>query len=380
MEKHLTADFEEACFLVDLSNVVRRQDLGEPGLRSLRRLALVVDAAAELARDPDVKLYLVADRSLRAGGRREFTDPADLRMLAKWVRQGLVEELGDADERVLELCEMTGIPVISGDRYRDARDEYPFLQGNTDDFLEPMPGPGGTVRLVPLDMGVASAVQISRKKEESVLKKQGLLGPQRRPRSEIVRRNWRCPEPRCTLYDSRKGAYAMLPRMRRGEPTCEQHGLKLINDGPRIGTAQVKLMIADRVAARFTLEDESTVRIGRAPGPGGIALHDLLPARSATRVSRAHVEIRVSGGVVRVTDVSSFGTRWRPTAGKTGPGPWRELAKGTWRDFHAGDELQLAEGILLTRSGRRFPTELAQQWQRGTPPPDEASAAETRMY
>ncbi|MFI6442242.1 FHA domain-containing protein [Streptomyces sp. NPDC050759] len=380
MEKHLTADFEEACFLVDLSPVVRRRDIGEPGLRSLRRLTLVVDAAAELARDPDVKLFLVADRSLRAGGRDEFNDPADVRILRDWVRRGLVEELEDADGRVLELCEMTGIPVITYDYYRDARVEFPFLQGNTDDFLQPVPGPDGTVRLRPLDMGVASDAQISRKSEETVLKKQGLLGPRRAPRSEVVRRNWRCPDRRCTLYDTRKGSSVMLPRMRGGVPTCDLHSLALVDDGPRTATAQVKLMLDGACLARFTLEDGSTVRIGRRPGPDGIALHGLVPDERAAGISRAHVELQVTGGVVHVEDLSSYGTRWRPTAGKAGTGQWQDIGKDARREFRGGDELELTEGVVLARSGRRFPTELAQDWQRRTPPPEEASGAVTRMY
>ncbi|MET8786179.1 FHA domain-containing protein [Streptomyces sp. NPDC004589] len=380
MDRHLTADFEEACFLVDLSPVVRRRDLGEPGLRSLRRLALVVDAAVELARDANVKLFLVADRSLRAGVRDEFNDPADVRVLRDWVRRGLVEELEDADGRVLELCEMTGIPVITYDYYRDARIEFPFLQGNTDDFLQPVPSPDGTVRLVPLDMGVASNVQISRKSEETVLKKQGLLGPKRIPRSEVVRRNWRCPERRCTLYDTRKGSSVMLPRMRDGVPTCDLHSLKLTDDGPRTAIAQVKLMVDSACAARFTLEDGSTVPIGRRPGPEGIALHGLVPDERAARISRVHVELQITEGVVRVEDVSSYGTRWRSTTGKTGPGSWRDLGKGALREFRGGDELELTEGVVLARSGRRFPTELAQEWQRRTPPSEEAAGAVTRMY
>ncbi|MGW4541675.1 FHA domain-containing protein [Streptomyces chartreusis] len=376
----MTADFAEACFLVDLSPVVRRADMGAPGLRSLRRLGLVVDAAVELARDPDVKLFLVADRSLRAGARDEFNDPADVRVLRDWVRRGLVEELGDADGRVLELCEMTGIPVITYDYYRDARVEFPFLQGNTDDFLQPVAGPDGTVRLVPMDMGVAGEAQISRKSEETVLKKQGLLGPRRDPRSEVVRRNWRCPERRCSLYDTRKGLSVMLPRMRGGTPTCDLHGLELVDDGPRTATAQVKLMLDGACVARFTLEDGSTVRIGRRPGADGIALHGLVPDERAARISRVHVELLVTGGVVRVEDVSSYGTRWRAAAGRTGPGPWRDLGKGARRDFHGGDELELTAGVVLARSGRRFPTELAREWQRRTPPPGEASGAVTRIW
>jgi hypothetical protein len=35
--------------------------------------------------------------------------------------------------------------------------------------------------------------------------------------------------------------------------------------------------------------------------------------------------------------------------------------------------------MIPARSGRRFPTELAQEWQRRQPPPPDA-AGETRMY
>ncbi|MFF9349989.1 hypothetical protein [Streptomyces sp. NPDC014734] len=86
----------------------------------------------------------------------------------------------------------------------------------------------------------------------------------------------------------------------------------------------------------------------------------------------------MTGGIVHVRDRSTYGTTWRPTAGKSGPGPWRELGTAG-RQFRGGDELQLAEGVVLSRSGRRFPTELAQEWQRRRPPPPSA-AAETRVF
>ncbi|MFF1835867.1 FHA domain-containing protein [Streptomyces sp. NPDC058231] len=378
MEEHLTTDFEAACFLVDLSNIVRNRGLGDPGARSLRRLALVVDAAKRFARDPGVQLYLVADRSLRLGGRREFTDPADVRLLGRWVEAGLVEELADADDRLLELCKHTGIPVITGDRFRGHRDEHPWLQGNTDDFLEPVPGAHGTVELVPADLGVPSALDISRKAEEDVLKKMGLLGPRRTPRFDVVSRNWHCPDDRCTLYDTRRGTAALLPRVIAGVPRCQSHGSHLIDDGPRTATVQLKLLVQGELRGRFTLEDGSTVNVGRAPGEGGIALLGLVPKERMAGISRTHVELRVTGGIVRVRDRSTYGTRWRPTTGRSGPGPWQELG-GAERQYRGGDELQLVEGVVLARSGRRFPTELAQEWQRRRPPPPGA-AAETRMY
>ncbi|MEV0575730.1 FHA domain-containing protein [Streptomyces sp. NPDC050392] len=377
MENHLTTDFSEACFLVDLSNVVRNRGLGEPGLRSLRRLQLVLDAAKELARDPDIRLYLVADASLRLGGRRDFTDPADIRLLGRWVREGLVEELPDADERLLELCEYTGIPVITGDRFRGERLDRPWLQGNTDDFLEPVPARDGTVRLVPVDMGVASALDISMKMEEDALKKMGLLKG-RSPRFDVVNRNWRCEDRRCSLYDTRKGSAALLPRIIAGVPHCQSHGGRLLDDGPRTATVQLKLLVEGDVKARFTLEDGSTVAVGRAPGEGGIGLLGLLPEQSTAGLSRIHVELRVNGGIVQARDRSTYGTRWRSTAGKSGPGPWHPLGTAE-RPYRGGDELLLVEGVVLSRSGRRFPTELANEWRRRQPPPPD-DAGETRMY
>ncbi|MGW2657160.1 FHA domain-containing protein [Streptomyces sp. NPDC001478] len=378
MEEHLTTDFEEACFLVDLSNVVRDRRLGEPGGRSLRRLALLVDAAKKLARDPEVKLYLVADRSLRLGRRQEFTDPADITLLARWVREGLVEELDDADDRLLELCELTGIPVITGDRFRGHRTAYPWLQGNTDDFLEPVPRPGGTVGLVPVDLKVAAPVDISMKLEEDVLKRQGLLDPGRTPLFEVVNRAWRCAERRCTLYDTRHGGAALLPRMRRGVPTCELHGGALADDGPRTATVQLKLLLDDALADRFTLVDGTRVKVGRAAGEGGISLAGLLPRERTAGLSRVHLELRIDRGTVHVRDRSSYGTTlWRRHPRRSGPGPWTKLGTEE-RVFSAGDELQLVEGVLLTRSGRRFPTELAHAWQHRKPPPS-AETDVTRM-
>lgn len=373
MEKHLTTDFEEACFLVDLSNVVRDRRLGERGGRSLRRLALLTDAAKDLARDPDVKLYLIADRSLRLGGQREFTDPADIKLLARWVRMGLVEELGDADDRLLELCELTGIPVITGDRFRGHRTLYPWIQGNGDDFLEPVPRPDGTVGLAAVDMGIATPVDISMKLEEDALKEKGLLDPHRKPRFEVADRNWRCEESRCTLYDTEQGSAALLPRMRRGVPTCDLHGGALIDNGSRTATVQLKLLLDGELKERFTLVNDTRVKVGRAAGEGGISLAGLIPKQRSAGLSRTHLELRISDGTVHVRDRSTYGTTlWRRHPRRSGPGPWHSLGPDE-RPYKSGDELQLIEGVVLTRSGRRFPTELAKEWQRRKPPPSAES-------
>ncbi|MDF6042779.1 FHA domain-containing protein [Streptomyces sp. JH14] len=194
----------------------------------------------------------------------------------------------------------------------------------------------------------------------------------------MIGRNWRCEDRRCTLYDTRRGTAALLPRVVGGVPRCQNHGGPLIDDGPRTATVQLKLLVDGALRARFTLEDGSTVKVGREPGDGGIALVGLIPEQRTAGLSRTHVELRVTGGIVHVRDRSTYGTHWRSTAGRSGPGPWHKLGAEE-RQYRGGDELQLAEAVVLARSGRRFPMELAQEWQRRRSSPPDA-AGETRMY
>ncbi|OKJ23888.1 hypothetical protein AMK21_02750 [Streptomyces sp. CB00316] len=363
MEHHLAASAERADYLVELSNVVRdTSSIGGRGPRSLRRLGLVLRALMELTGDPDVSVYLVADTSL-LGGHREFGDQAEVRRLRGWVVDGLVEEVDDADERVLELARMTSLPVITGDRYVDHRLEHPWIQGNTWQFLKPQARPDGSVALVAMDMGVRSAAEISRRMELSALKKQGLLGPSRTPLAEVIMRTWRCPELRCTLYDIRKGERILLPRMRRGVPTCELHGTPLVAEGPRLGTTQLKAVINGTCLARYTLDEGSEAHVGRLPGQVGIALHSLLPPQVAQQVSRSHVAVSARSGAVLIRDISTYGTRMRRARKQGAFGPWEKLPPQTDRPFRPGDEVELSSGVVLTRSGRRFPAELADAWR-----------------
>ncbi|MGW0585848.1 FHA domain-containing protein, partial [Streptomyces sp. NPDC002920] len=252
MEHHLAVSAERADYLLELSNVVRQTSIGPRGPRSLRRLGLVLRALMDLTGDPDVSVYLVADTSL-LGGQREFGDPAEVRRLRGWVAGGLVEEVDDADERILDLARMTGTRVVTGDQYVDHRLQHPWIQGNTWQFLRPEARPDGSVTVVPMDMGVRTEAEISHRMELSALKKQGLLGPSRTPLTEVIMRAWRCPEPRCGLYDLHRGERVLLPRMRRGAPTCELHGVPLADEGPRPAAAQLKVVIGGACVARYTL-------------------------------------------------------------------------------------------------------------------------------
>lgn len=361
MEKHLTPDPQNADALVDLSNVVRKPNIGPPGLRVLHRLQLVLDALAQRLGDRNVLVYAVADDSLR----REvhaFPDATDVLRLTRWVNRGLVEELPYADPRLLELCELFGHPVISEDSYQDARAKHPWIQGDTTHFLLPAPGRRRTVVLEERDMGVVSPHEVSRREEEADFKGYGLLvGKNAKPNTQVLRRYWRCPVPGCTRYDHAQGRVLAVPRMRGGKPYCQQHRKELQDNGPRAATVSLKLLHDDACVRRFTLEVGSTVPVGRAPA-NGVPLWGLVPDELAQRVSRHHLDVRVEEDRVCVRDVSTYGSRLRrPT--QEGE-KWTALATDAFVPLAHRDVVELVPGVTLTRSGRRFPREIAAGWQR----------------
>ncbi|GAA4965568.1 hypothetical protein GCM10023238_36560 [Streptomyces heliomycini] len=111
----------------------------------------------------------------------------------------------------------------------------------------------------------------------------------------------------------------------------------------------------------------------------GIALHSLLSPQIARQVSRMHVAVSARSGTVLIRDISTYGTRMR-RAGRHGAFGWEKLPPQTDRPFRPGDEVELAPGVVLTRSGRRFPAELADAWrtEAARVPVPPSAAAPTR--
>lgn len=349
MDEHLTCDIFTADFIVDLSNVIR---MGvKPDITSFRRL---LDALEIRERDAGLRIYAVADESLLH--LRELPR-ADRHTLARWREGGLIDVTGDADSRILELAAMTGLQVISRDRYRDHRTEHPWLQGNTRQFLEPRLEPDGRLMIRPVDLGVVSEWQVSQHEEQALLKKQGLLaGPGRSPLREVLDRSWRCPEKICGLYTASRGGGAFLPRIRHGRATCEIHGRELLDDGPRPAAAQVKVLVDGNCVARFTLAGGTSTVVGRSP-TDGISLASWLDDREKHLISRIHLVLTFRDGRLLVRDQSTNGTRLT-IAGKGGTEQTITLVPGRDYPLGLGDLVSCSARIALTRSGRRFSSEI----------------------
>lgn len=369
MDEHLTIDIFAADFIVDLSNVIRS------GVRpSIIRFDRLVDALTIMERDPDVKVYAVADESLLC--LRELPQP-DRRTLVRWHEGTLIDVTGDADARILELAAMTGLPVITRDRFVGHRTEHPWLQGNTRQFLEPQVEPDGRLVICPVDLGVAADWMISQHEEQDVLKKQGLLaGPRRSPLLEVLERSWRCPEESCRLYAARRRGGAFLPRIRRGRATCEIHGRELLDDGPRPSTAQLKVLVERTCVARFIIVAGTSIAIGRSP-TNGISLAQWLDDREKQLVSRTHLVLTFRDGRLFVRDQSTNGTRLTVT-GNDGADQTIRLDAGRDYPLGLGDLVSCSARIVLTRSGRRFSSEIFDRGTATAPGPDAFPTVTTR--
>ncbi|OLT38458.1 hypothetical protein BJF79_26845 [Actinomadura sp. CNU-125] len=351
-DRSLILDAGAAHFLVDVSNVVRDRGLlpGPPAL--LERFDALVAGLAERDGEGAPLIYAVADDSLLSD--RDLPR-ADRDRLAAWLDGGLLETRDVADDRLLQLADLTELPVITDDLYREYMRIYPWIPGSRDRFLEAFT-PKGAPRLVRVRwrrMPVLADWEISRYEEERDIKDAGL-------RARVVReagrrwlgRRWRCPEERCVFFGERRiGGGQPLPRFSRRGAFCPLHRAQLIDAGPAPARRTLKVRVDGTVVTRFTVTEGTPVVVGRAPGDDGIALKEWLDDAARARISRRHVEVEVTEAGVFVRDVSTNGTLVR---GAGDSGEPRRLHRGESRALGKGHAAVLHDTVTLELSGRKY--------------------------
>ncbi len=377
MRTHLTHDVNAADYIVDLSNVLRNSRLGGDHAVDVGRLAVAYRPLTIMDGSEDLLWYLVADRSLLSEGL--FGPDLDgLRTLREWRDRGLLEVVGEADERILELSTLTGIRILSNDLFRGWRGQFTWLQGNSDRVVKLISTDGG-LEARRSELAHLSTAETSKFQERDELKYKGLLtGDRRRPRFDVMDRLWSCPAAGCHDYDG-LGRSVMPPRVRDDVVMCERHRQRLTDAGPRPLTVPLKIVVDGACARRFALPADEPVTVGRAPGPGGIDLTAWLGAEVATSsLSRVHVRLRLAGERLLARDLSSYGTGLR----RTGTSRNELLERDVDYVLRSGDVLVLSRRVTIVRSGRSFASELAADWPvsdgtaNGAPPTRPVSVAD----
>ncbi|MFI6843684.1 FHA domain-containing protein [Kitasatospora sp. NBC_00085] len=359
MERHLRGEAARADYLVDLSNVVREKALGGGTRSSLERFRLVLKALQDWTGDREVTVHAIADDNLLY--RRsdpDFPDPAEGALLREWRDRGLIAAIAKADPNLLDHAKVFGTRVISGDYFRGHRGEHPWIQNDREHFLLPKRGADGSVRLVLRDMRVFADREISHEGERDELKARNLLDFRGRPRSEILERSWRCPRTPCNPS----------PAIRAGKVVCRSHGTLLNDLGPRRPRVQLKIMIDGvcRAWENLTEDDTRESVLGRGHLAQIEARH--LSDDRRGRISRNHLIIVSRRGTLKVLDTSTARSRIRTLRPGREPTPWQPLphhderSEGVLRErlfrgFGPDDEIELVPGVVLRRSGQRWPGE-----------------------
>ncbi|WP_406041300.1 FHA domain-containing protein [Micromonospora sp. NBC_00898] len=343
IEGRVCTDPSLARAVVDLAEVIRWQDLDGGRPASLLRLGLVIDALARQLEEDSVPVYAIVHRALLSDA--DLTSNERM-VVRRWADDGLVEVLDNPGDRMLEVADLLGLPVLSRVRFDGLGGRFPWL-GQPGRVLAPVPGAGGPVFIAHVGGGQSPAT--------------GTRSP---AGAKLLTRQWRCPEPGCALFGGGGGggAFADLarvdrapagqppPTLRGGVPTCPRHGARLGDAGPRPRTEVLAVRIGGLVRRRFVLTETQPVLVGRAPDQSeGITLGQWLNDESRRWISRNHVRFELRVGEVIVTDTSTNGSGIRPKGSMAEPDRL-PLAPQQSRVLGEGDIVELYPGVQIGRA------------------------------
>ncbi|GAA2613302.1 FHA domain-containing protein [Paractinoplanes durhamensis] len=345
IEARLSTDPALARAVVDLSEIVRYADLDGGRPASSVRLGLVVDALGRYFAEENVPVYVVSPRGLLSD--TDLTSNERM-VIRRWADDGKVEVVPVLDDRVFEVAEMLGVPVLTrtrGEQFRGRR-QWVDEPGR---LLAAVAGEGGTPVLVS---------RVGR----------GDPGKQaeRTPMAErLLARVWSCPESNCTSFgtgidtdspfaDMRTYTSPVAqppPALRAGAPTCPRHGAKLKDAGPRPAVEVLSVRIDGVVRKRFVVSTESPVVVGRAPEGGqGVMLGQWLSEDARKWISRGHVKFTLrEDGTLTVQDVSTNGSGIRP-GGSSDDDERVTLGRSESRPLAPADVVELYAGVNVGRS------------------------------
>jgi hypothetical protein len=157
IEQHLTTDIVMAQAVVDLGEITRYPDLDGGRPVNLIRIGMVVDALGRYLRDGGALIYPVAPRKLLS--EPELTAKERM-VLGRWTDDGLIEATQEAPERVLEIAELTGLPILSLREHAEVAKQHAWLADAPLRVLTVSPRGGGA--LVTDGKGGTGGVVLSR--------------------------------------------------------------------------------------------------------------------------------------------------------------------------------------------------------------------------
>jgi hypothetical protein len=342
IEARLTTDPALARAVVDLSEVVRYADLDGGRPASMLRLGLVIDALGRHVAEENVPVYAIAPRALLSDG--DLTSNERM-VVRRWADDGKMEVVPQLDDRVLEVAEMLGLPVLTRSREEEFRSSRPWVE-EPGRLLAAVPGAGGPVLVARVGRGEVPAV-----------------GERSPMGARLLARVWRCPESNCSSFGAGSDSDSPFadmrtytspvaqppPALRAGVPTCPRHGTKLTDAGPRPPVEVMSVRIDGVIRRRFVVSANQPVVVGRAPEGNGIMLGQWLTDDARKWISRGHVKLALDGEKLTAQDVSTNGTGIRP-GGSLDDDERVTLNRDEVRTLGPSDVVELYAGVNVGRA------------------------------
>jgi len=330
IERHVTTDATMAQATVDLGEIAWFDDLDGGRAVNLLRLGLLVDALSRHLGEDSVMIYPVAGRDLLSD--QDLTSKERM-VLGRWAGDGLIEVLPAVGDRVVEIDDLTGLPVVSRDGYPGWESRYPWLRTQTDRLLRLVPAEGGA-RIVG-----------------------GVPGPPKPdgPGATLLARIWRCPRRDCPTLGEHRLESQAVPGIRSGVPVCPRHDEPLVNVGPRAPAIVFAVLVDGVVRTRFALRAGRSVVVGRSPDdPDGVRIGPWLAGEAASMVSRNHVRLELRDDMLLVSDMSTNGTVVRSRNSPFTAADEVHLGGGPPYPLKPWDSIELHQGVVVARADRNL--------------------------
>jgi hypothetical protein len=326
IERHLTTESALAQAVVDIGHVAWYGALDGGRSVSLLRAGLLVDALSRHLGEDAVMIYAVASRDLLTDA--DLTSKERM-VLGRWSGDGMVEVVPVMADRVPEIADITGLPVITIDGFPGLERRYSWLRGMPERVLQLVPGEGGARiiggRPMPAD-----------------------------PRGNtMLSRLWRCARRDCPLFGDRRVQAQAVPRMKAGVPVCPRHDEPLQNAGARPPSVTMVLIVDGSVRERFVVRAGRPVVVGRSPDdPTGLMIGGHLEGTVAQMISRNHVRLELHEEGMVVGDLSTNGTIVRRVSAPYGSSDQVQLNGAEPYLLAPGDTVELYTGVVLARADR----------------------------
>lgn len=272
-------------------------------------------------------VYPVASRDLLTDA--DLTSKERM-VLGRWSTDGMIEVVNTLADRVPEVADITGLPIVARGNYPGLEGRYPWLRNQPDRLLRLVPADGGAHL-----NGVAPGP------------------PTPGPGGILLTRVWRCVRRDCATFGERRLATQAVPRMKSGVPVCPRHDEPLTNVGPKPPSVTLVLLVDGSVRDRFVLRSGRPVVVGRSPDdPDGIMIGHQLPMEIAPMVSRNHVRLELRDEGLLLTDVSTNGTIVRSRTSPFASADEVLLTGGPSYPLKPWDTVELHDRVVLARAGQ----------------------------